>query len=333
MNNYLYKQKNIKSIDFGSFQNIPLIYDYNENIIPTLFINTNKISMITCGKSHIIILMETGDVYSKGDNTYGQLGLGDNNDRNELFKIGNYNKCQIVCGSYHTHILTSNILYSFGNNTYGQLGVGDKNHRNIPCITIKSDNIKFVRTGGYHTFIYNKLGELYGIGSNNCGQLGTWNMEDKLEVTIIISKMLIKDITCGNSHTLILMKRTENINNEIINGEVEYNLCSSSCPTHPGYFSNIQYDLYVMGENNYGQLGLNDYYNRYVPTLLAHNIENISCGEYNSVIKEKNNVYTFGLNTGNININRNEKNTEYEILHEGGTIIKDNYGQRYKINQ
>ena len=71
-------------------------------------------------------------------NLFGQLGLGDENDRNSperLTKSPNEGAkfIKIACGCNHTLLLDeNNQVYSFGLNGNGQLGLGDKNNRNFP---------------------------------------------------------------------------------------------------------------------------------------------------------------------------------------------------------
>ena len=64
-------------------------------------------------------------------NDDGQLGLGDENERNLPERIlkspDNVAKfIKIACGCSHTVLLGyKNQVYSFGQNDYGQLGLGD----------------------------------------------------------------------------------------------------------------------------------------------------------------------------------------------------------------
>ena len=62
----------------------------------------------------------------------GQLGLGDNQNRNkaELLMTDPEIK-QIICGNHHSMIYRNNgDVLVFGANVYGQLGLGDNQNRN-----------------------------------------------------------------------------------------------------------------------------------------------------------------------------------------------------------
>jgi len=81
------------------------------------------VKQIACGASHTALLLNNGQVYTCGNNTYGQLGNGTNSN---VFKIINPNVgkvIQISCGNAHTALLLNNgQVYTCGINIKGQLG-------------------------------------------------------------------------------------------------------------------------------------------------------------------------------------------------------------------
>ena len=90
--------------------------------------------MIVCGNRHNIILTENNELYVCGYNDYGQLGLGDNKNRNTHTKLEhNFGIIKnIYCGGFHNIILNeNNEIFVCGYNHYGQLGLGDCDNRNI----------------------------------------------------------------------------------------------------------------------------------------------------------------------------------------------------------
>ena len=81
-----------------------------------------------------------------GDNELGQLGLGDNQNRNkpELLMTDPEIK-QIICGCYHTMIWRNNgDVLVFGSNVYGQLGLGDYRNRNKAELLMNNINLKMI---------------------------------------------------------------------------------------------------------------------------------------------------------------------------------------------
>ena len=92
--------------------------------------NSSPIKQIICGEYHTFAICENNKIYCWGYNSYGQLGLGDNDNRNKPveFKIkGNSSPIkQIICGGHHTFaICENNKIYCWGKNDYGQLGLED----------------------------------------------------------------------------------------------------------------------------------------------------------------------------------------------------------------
>ncbi|XP_054723026.1 E3 ubiquitin-protein ligase MYCBP2-like [Uloborus diversus] len=83
---------------------------------------------IACGLHHNVLLVQTGDVYTFGNNQHGQLGHGDFNIRGAptLLKFPSSHTStsiiQVAAGSCHTVLLNSQgQVYTFGNNQKGQL--------------------------------------------------------------------------------------------------------------------------------------------------------------------------------------------------------------------
>ncbi|AYV83673.1 MAG: chromosome condensation regulator [Hyperionvirus sp.] len=145
-----------------------------------IFIGIDKIpgdiAELVSGQYHSIIRLKDGTLMSWGYNTCGELGLGDNNNRNMFEKIINTPKniVEVICGSYFTFIkLADGTLMSCGNNDQGQLGLGDNNGRNIFC-EIKGipKNIAKVICGMHHCIIQLTDGTLMCCGKNDTGELG-----------------------------------------------------------------------------------------------------------------------------------------------------------------
>ena len=124
-------------------------------------------------------------------------------------------------------------------------------------IYIKQCNIlkKSIFTGGDHSIIKRDNGVLVGSGLNDSGQLGLGHYKNKFIFTPITkSPTNILEIVCGRNHTIIrLMDNT----------------------------------LMSCGSNNAGQLGLGDFENRNVFTVikgLPANIVQVKCGSEYSVL-------------------------------------------------
>ncbi|HBG8494526.1 TPA: hypothetical protein KRH27_004001, partial [Clostridioides difficile] len=85
-----------------------------------------------CGMYYTFIIKNDNTVWCVGENSKGQLGLGDTTQRNVFTKVGIDNVKEIICGMYHTFIIKNdNTVWACGLNNYGQLGLGDATNRNV----------------------------------------------------------------------------------------------------------------------------------------------------------------------------------------------------------
>jgi alpha-tubulin suppressor-like RCC1 family protein len=85
---------------------------------------------------HTIARKTNGVIWAWGDNSSGQLGLGDTINRTTPSQIGlNTDWTLIIAGNQHTFAIKINsTLWSWGKNNYGQLGLGDTINRYMPMM-------------------------------------------------------------------------------------------------------------------------------------------------------------------------------------------------------
>jgi alpha-tubulin suppressor-like RCC1 family protein len=77
------------------------------------------------GGDHCFLQLESGEVYACGLNEYGQLGLGDNRNRNRWQRVVAPGIIEaVVLGGYHSFLqLATGEVYGCGANSSGQLGL------------------------------------------------------------------------------------------------------------------------------------------------------------------------------------------------------------------
>ncbi|MCP3098974.1 hypothetical protein LZ198_08800 [Myxococcus sp. K15C18031901] len=110
--------------------------------LPTVDLGTGRTATaIAAGRAHTCAILDDGAVKCWGNNEYGQLGLGDKEDRGEgLGEMGDAlpsvnlgagrTATAIAAGNLHTcAILDDGAVKCWGNNTNGRLGLGDKADR------------------------------------------------------------------------------------------------------------------------------------------------------------------------------------------------------------
>ena len=159
------------------------------NTFTEITTNTNNIKSVCCGRDCTFILKNDGTLWSCGDNTYGQLGLGDGGNRTTFNQVttNTDDTKSVSCGDYHTLILKNDgTLWSCGANNVGQLGLGDTTDRTtFTEIITNVDDIKQVCCGANHTIILKNDGTLWGCGNNSNGQLGLGDTTNRATFTEI----------------------------------------------------------------------------------------------------------------------------------------------------
>lgn len=74
----------------------------NRTTFTQVITNTNNIKAVYCGYCHTFILKNDGTLWACGYNKYGQLGLGDTNNRNTFTQVTTNvdNIKSVYCGYY-----------------------------------------------------------------------------------------------------------------------------------------------------------------------------------------------------------------------------------------
>ena len=185
---------------------------------------------IVAGAWHTCALTDGGAVKCWGDNRYGQLGLGDRENRgdapSELTASGSVvlgkldRAVAIAAGEFHTCVLLDDgRVKCWGLNGVGQLGLGDVEPRGLktsrmgdalPEVAIS----KQVSAGDSHTCVVTWAGTVKCRGWNEFGQLGqgtTENVGDQPgEVETLSDVNLgtdkVKMVATGQTHTCALLE-------------------------------------------------------------------------------------------------------------------------------
>lgn len=82
---------------------------------------------IACGENHTLVMTIGGNVYSWGEGTQGQLGLGDTTTRlrpEQITALKSSGARKISAGRNHSLVITfTGLLMAFGSNSHGQCGL------------------------------------------------------------------------------------------------------------------------------------------------------------------------------------------------------------------
>ncbi|XP_049430285.1 probable E3 ubiquitin-protein ligase HERC3 [Epinephelus fuscoguttatus] len=171
------------------------------------------VSQVACGSQHSVALTKDGQVYTWGQDSRGQLGLGRRklaaNSPQHLRSLSVMPLVQIAAGGEQSFALSvSGGVFGWGRNDCGQLGLGDTTDRHtptpVPCLNMKKT--VHISCGKDHTAILTKTGAVFTFGSGQYGQLGHNSFNDELRPRLVAELWGAKvtRIACGRHHTLVL---------------------------------------------------------------------------------------------------------------------------------
>uniref|UniRef100_A0AAQ4QQ03 HECT and RLD domain containing E3 ubiquitin protein ligase 3 n=1 Tax=Gasterosteus aculeatus aculeatus TaxID=481459 RepID=A0AAQ4QQ03_GASAC len=177
-----------------------------------------RISQVMCGNQHCIALSRDGQLFTWGQNTSGQLGLG-KGEPSKLFpqplkSLSGIPLAQITAGGDHSFALSlSGAVFGWGKNRAGQLGLNDEQDRAVPCHIkfLRSQKVCYISCGNEHTAALTKDGGLFTFGEGSWGQLGHGSTNNELLPRRVLELMgtEVSQITCGRRHTLAFVPSSE----------------------------------------------------------------------------------------------------------------------------
>uniref|UniRef100_A0A671RAF3 Probable E3 ubiquitin-protein ligase HERC4 n=1 Tax=Sinocyclocheilus anshuiensis TaxID=1608454 RepID=A0A671RAF3_9TELE len=169
------------------------------------------IAQVACGYWHSLALARGGQIFSWGQNKYGQLGLGMQgagvSSPQVVQSLQGVPFAQISAGGSHSFGLTlSGAVFGWGSNRFGQLGLSDNDDRHFPALlkTLRSQRVVYICCGEDHTAALTKEGGVFTFGAGGYGQLGhnTTNHEVNPRKVFELMGNVVAQIACGRQHTL-----------------------------------------------------------------------------------------------------------------------------------
>jgi alpha-tubulin suppressor-like RCC1 family protein len=154
-------------------------------------------------------------VFVCGNNSEGQLGVGDTENRvvPTLVRgeLEGRKVLQVAVGGRHTMCVTEDgLVFAFGFNGAGRLGVGDHEIRLVPTLLrgeLENKSVAQAAAGYRHTMLVTADGLVFACGSNVEGQLGVGDTEDRLVPTLVTGQLQGKTavyVAAGGYHTLCI---------------------------------------------------------------------------------------------------------------------------------
>ncbi|CAH0627045.1 unnamed protein product [Chrysodeixis includens] len=188
-------------------------------------VNTEVIGRVidvACGRHHTLVLTENG-IYAAGDNSFGQLGVGQawggrgrgggggaRCGTGGGGGAGGAPLAAVAAGHYHSAALdVGGRLYTWGWGVHGQLCHGTIDDEHSPKLVAKFQGRKVlsVGCGACHTVVLMKNGEVWASGAGVFGQLGTGHTHKaSLPVRVPLQDPIVH-IAVGYFHNLALSNK------------------------------------------------------------------------------------------------------------------------------
>jgi len=235
-----------------------------------------EVANIAVGGRHTLLVTVTGEVYTCGNNDYGQLGREGSQTRLEVVTaLGQYKIQEAACGADHCLAIDQwGSLFSWGSDRQGQLGHNQgMDTLRLPRLvkSLGTVRVTAVAAGLEHSAALTDAGSVYTWGGNTSGQLG---LGDSKETRLVFTPRLVDclggiplaGLACGGSHTMVVS-------------------CSGA--------------IFSWGANGQGQLGLGDADSRSWPTqvttLRNQKVKCLQAGQEHSVaLTLDGGVFTWG---------------------------------------
>ncbi|KPQ00943.1 MAG: extracellular concanavalin A-like lectin/glucanase [Bacteroidetes bacterium HLUCCA01] len=155
-------------------------------------------------RGHTLLLTDEGSVFAFGANDYGQLGLGDFEDRNVPTELTHSNLSgktitHIAAGALHSMLLASDgSVFLWGEGGAGEMGYGNTDDLNVPTLATHVTSLGKTYAGGAigyqssnnrfpHFILLASDSTVVSFGENGRGQLGIGSQTDTYTPTLISS--------------------------------------------------------------------------------------------------------------------------------------------------
>ena len=195
------------------------------------------IAKVALGNHHTLLLTFNSQLLSVGDNSFGQLGLGDLKSRREptvVDYLRDKRVLEISCGGHHSGVICgNNEVFFWGDSSSGQCGVGEGKLLNQPCqvhfehsnnlrtkqealgfdeekVTKKRPVIKEIACGESHSLALTAAGQVWSWGTG-C-QIGHGVETEQVNVPKKIDFLIGKNVTsivCGAYHSLAIVQENK----------------------------------------------------------------------------------------------------------------------------
>eukprot|EP00096_Caligus_rogercresseyi_P012781 TRINITY_DN5466_c0_g1_i1.p1 TRINITY_DN5466_c0_g1~~TRINITY_DN5466_c0_g1_i1.p1 ORF type:complete len:438 (-),score=131.67 TRINITY_DN5466_c0_g1_i1:192-1505(-) len=224
-----------------------------------------RVSDISCGKEHNLLLTSEGAVYSWGGGSRGQLGHGGLNSElspRPLSLLEGLPIRSIAAGGWHSAVVTrSGDLYTFGWNESGQLAVATNLAKPpecfsaveklfMACCTMQPEDATIPRGEDVYR---KKEGSSSGRDGGNGGHLPEEKQEEEEDS---LTTCYGSATSCNRETDLVVVQSTPLLVNLPTRDSEEILVKEVSCGSRHTVILSESNELWAFGWNKYGQLGL-----------------------------------------------------------------------------
>lgn len=291
-----------------------------------------------------------GDLYTWGDNYYGNLGYSTPDPMEDYYThYGNYpnptpkkvmgNVAKVFMDDDHSAAITNNgELYTWGYNYDGELGNGSYSHSDPVVTPIKIlDNVRDVKIVEGHGAAITTSDELYTWGQNGLGQLGNGTYEDSYRPIKVMDD--VRSVYLGWTSCAVVTNNNDLYvwGNKVTDAEYTYeHAYSVNYPVHimsdvkEFYLDYPSYDERYVLKNN-GELFSYGFGNYDSLNKVADNVKDFRSGHFwignnsyssGAYIDYNNNLYSLNYNNDNTLLMTNIR--WFDLQGDTGIAINDN---------
>ena len=258
----------------GNNSTFIIVPQKNEEISPVL--------SVSCGFAHTLIITTDSNLWSCGDNKFGQLCLGNKENQMKPRQTSFSNISKISTGNHHSLIQNDKgEIFSCGYNHQGQCGLGHFNNPQItPSLIPNAPQNIFQFVCGYQQSLFlDSEGNVYSVGENGCGSLGLGHNTNQNVLSKIVNIPPIQSMSCANGSCYLIdfegnlwtfglndVGQLGHGDNTNINTPKAIttlkDMVQIPSESHGRHFlaKNSQNQIYVTGNNRFGQLGIGGHY-------------------------------------------------------------------------